>query len=31
MVEGQGWFIDEEIVKGTQERFAEAVDLLTRK
>jgi phosphoribosylaminoimidazole-succinocarboxamide synthase len=29
--EGQGWFIDEEIVKGTQERYAEAVDLLTRK
>ena len=29
--EGQGWFIDEEVVKGTQERYAEAVDLLTRK
>ncbi|KAF8799259.1 phosphoribosylaminoimidazole-succinocarboxamide synthase [Phlegmacium glaucopus] len=28
--EGQGWFIDEEIVKGTRERYAEAVDLLTR-
>ena len=28
--EGQGWFIDEEIVKGTQKRYAEAVDLLTR-
>ena len=28
--EGQGWFIDEEIVKGTQERYAEAADLLTR-
>lgn len=29
--EGRGWFIDEEIVKGTQERYAEAVELLTRK
>ena len=29
--EGQGWFIDEEVVKGTQKRYAEAVDLLTRK
>ena len=29
--EGQRWFIDEEIVKGTKERFTEAVDLLTRK
>ena len=29
--EGQGWFIDEEVVKGTQERYAEAADLLTRK
>ena len=28
--EGQGWFVDEEIVKGTQKRYAEAVDLLTR-
>jgi len=28
--EGQGWFIDEEVVKGTRERYAEAVDLLTR-
>ena len=26
--EGQGWFIDEKIVKGTQERYAEAVNLL---
>ena len=29
--EGQGWFIDEEVVKGTQERYAEAVNLLTRE
>jgi len=29
--EGQGWFIDEEVVKGTQERYTEAVNLLTRK
>ena len=29
--EGQGWFIDEEVVEGTQERYAEAVELLTRK
>ena len=30
--EGKGWFIDEEVVKGTQERYyVEAVDLLTRK
>ena len=28
--EGQGWFIDEAIVQGTRERYAEAVDLLTR-
>jgi phosphoribosylaminoimidazole-succinocarboxamide synthase len=28
--EGQGWSIDEEVVKGTQERYAEAVNLLTR-
>ena len=28
--EGQGWVIDEEVVKGTRERYAEAVGLLTR-
>jgi phosphoribosylaminoimidazole-succinocarboxamide synthase len=28
--EGQGWFIDEDVVKGTRERYAEAVELLTR-
>lgn len=27
--EGEGWFIDEEIVKGTRERYAQAVRLLT--
>jgi len=27
--EGQGWVIDEDIVKGTRERYAEAVQLLT--
>ncbi|KAF9553663.1 SAICAR synthetase [Agrocybe pediades] len=28
--EGQGWVIDEDIVKGTRERYAEAVQLLTQ-
>lgn len=28
--EGQGWLIDEDIVKGTRQRYAEAVDLLTK-
>ena len=28
--EEQGWFIDEEVVKGTRKRYAEAVALLTR-
>lgn len=27
--EGEGWVIDEKIVKGTRQRYAEAVDLLT--
>ncbi|KAF8202366.1 hypothetical protein BJ912DRAFT_842799 [Pholiota molesta] len=27
--EGEGWVIDENIVKGTKQRYAEAVDLLT--
>ncbi|KAF8159874.1 phosphoribosylaminoimidazole-succinocarboxamide synthase [Crassisporium funariophilum] len=28
--EGQGWIIDESIVNGTRERYAEAVELLTK-
>ncbi|KAF5316299.1 hypothetical protein D9619_006558 [Psilocybe cf. subviscida] len=28
--DGQGWLIDEDIVKGTRQRYAEAVDLLTK-
>ncbi|KAH9479762.1 Phosphoribosylaminoimidazole-succinocarboxamide synthase [Psilocybe cubensis] len=28
--EGQGWVIDEDIVQGTRERYAEAVNLLTK-
>jgi len=28
--EGQGWSIDEEVVKGTRERYVEVIDLLTR-
>ncbi|KAF8972715.1 phosphoribosylaminoimidazole-succinocarboxamide synthase [Flammula alnicola] len=28
--EGQGWIIDEDIVKGTRQRYAEAVELLTK-
>ncbi|KAF8326473.1 phosphoribosylaminoimidazole-succinocarboxamide synthase [Amanita rubescens] len=28
--EGQGWKVDDEVVKGTRERYAEAVELLTR-
>ena len=28
--EGEGWLIDEDIVKGTRQRYAEAVDLLTK-
>lgn len=27
--EGEGWVIDEGVVKGTQQRYKEAVDLLT--
>ncbi|RDB30078.1 Phosphoribosylaminoimidazole-succinocarboxamide synthase [Hypsizygus marmoreus] len=28
--EGEGWLIDESVVKGTRERYAEAVDLLMK-
>lgn len=28
--EGEGWVIDEDIVKGTRQRYAEAVNLLTK-
>ena len=28
--EGEGWVINEEIVKGTRQRYTEAVDLLTK-
>ena len=28
--EGQGWKVDDDVVKGTRERYAEALELLTR-